>query len=88
MKDKIFQSQICVCAASTNLICAKGSAEMREIMGFTMIVLLVYFILFLIDMVAFIYGLKKKKWILFILVTVIMVLGIVTLVYLWVTSPM
>ena len=88
MKDKIFQSQIWVCAASTNLICAKGSAEMREIMGFTMIVLLVYFILFLIDMVAFIYGLKKKKWILFILITVIMVLGIVTLVYLWVTSPM
>ena len=88
MKDKIFQSQICVCAASTNLICAKGSAEMREIMGFTMIVLLVYFILFLTDIVAFIYGAKKKKWILFILITVIMVLGIVTLGYLWVTSPM
>ena len=33
MKDKIFQSQICVCAASINLICAKGSAEMREIYG-------------------------------------------------------
>ena len=29
---KIFQSQICVCAASTNLLCAKGSAEKREIM--------------------------------------------------------
>ena len=57
-------------------------------MGFTMILLLVYLILFLIDIVAFIYGLKKKKWILFILVTVIMVLGIVTLGYLWVTSPM
>lgn len=57
-------------------------------MGFTMILLLVYLILFLIDISAFIYGLKKKKWILFILITVIMVLGIVTLGYLWVTSPM
>ena len=88
MKDKIFQSQICVCAASTNLICAKDSAEMRDIMGFTMIVLLVYLMLFLIDIVAFIYGSIEKKWILFILITVIMVLGIVTLGYLWVTSPM
>ena len=60
----------------------------RSIMGFTMILLLVYLILFLIDIVAFIYGLKKKKWILFILITVIMVLGIVILGYLWVTSPM
>ena len=57
-------------------------------MGFTMIVLLVYFILFLIDIAAFIYGLKREKWISFILITVIMVLGIVTLGYLWVTSPM
>ena len=57
-------------------------------MGFTMILLLVYLILSLIDIVAFIYGSKKKKWILFILITVIMVLGIVTLGYLWVTSPM
>ena len=57
-------------------------------MGFTMIVLLIYLMLFLIDVVAFIYGLIEKKWILFILITVIMVLGIVTLGYLWVTSPM
>ena len=57
-------------------------------MAFTMILLLVYFILFLIDVVAFIYGLIKKKWILFILITVIMVLGIITLGYLWITSPM
>lgn len=62
--------------------------QRRSIMGFTMILLLVYLILFLIDISAFIYGLKKKKWILFILITVIMVLGIVTLGYLWVTSPM
>lgn len=53
-----------------------------------MILLWVYFILFLSDIVAFIYGSKKKKWMLFILITVIMVLGIVTLGYLWVTSPM
>ena len=57
-------------------------------MGFTMILLLVYLILFLLDIVAFILGLKMKKWILFILITVIMISGIVTLGYLWVTSPM
>ena len=57
-------------------------------MGFTMILLVIYLILLLFDVVAFIYGLKNKKWILFILLTVIMVLGIVTLGYLWVTSPM
>ena len=57
-------------------------------MGFTMIVLLIYLILFLIDIAAYIYGLKMKKWILFFLITAIMVLGILTLGYLWVTSPM
>ncbi len=30
MKIENFQSQVCVCAASTNLICAKGRAEMGE----------------------------------------------------------
>lgn len=57
-------------------------------MGFTMILLLVYLLLFLIDIAAFIYGIKTKKWILFILITMIMVLGIITLGYLWITSPM
>ncbi len=30
MKIENFQSQVCVCAASTNLTCAKGRAEMGE----------------------------------------------------------
>ena len=53
-------------------------------MGFTTKLLLVYLALFMIDIAA----LRKKKWILFIPTTVIMVLGIVILGYLWFTSPM
>ncbi len=30
MKIENFQSQVCVCAASTNLICAKSRAEMEK----------------------------------------------------------
>lgn len=58
------------------------------VMGFTQIVLLVYLALFVIDIYAFIYGIKEKKWILPVLITVIMVLGIVSLGYLWLISPM
>lgn len=58
------------------------------IMGFTQILLLVYLALFIIDIYAFIYGIKEKKWILPVLITVIMVLGIVSLGYLWLISPM
>ena len=58
------------------------------VMGFTMILLLVYLALLIIDVGAFIYGSKKKKWILFVLITAIMILGILLLGYLWFTSPM
>ena len=37
MKIKNFQSQVCVCAASTNLTCAKGRAEMGLIMYLEML---------------------------------------------------
>lgn len=57
-------------------------------MGFTMRLLLVYLALLIMDVGAFVYGSKKKKWTLFILITTIMLLGIVVLGYLWVTSPM
>ena len=57
-------------------------------MGFTMILLLVYLALLIIDVGAFIHGSKKKKWILFVLITAIMILGIIVLGYLWFTSPM
>ena len=57
-------------------------------MGFTMILMIVYLILFVIDIFAFIYGLNKKKWLLFGLITGIMILGIIVLGYLWITSPM
>lgn len=57
-------------------------------MGFIMILLLVYLALLIIDVGAFIYGSKRKKWIFFVLITAIMILGIVLLGYLWFTSPM
>ena len=57
-------------------------------MGFTMILLLVYLVLVITDIGAFVYGSKKKKWTLFILITVTMILGIASLGYLWVTLPM
>ena len=53
-------------------------------MGFTMILLLTYLALLIIDIAA----LKYKKWILFIAITAVMVIGIVLLGYLWITSPM
>ena len=57
-------------------------------MGFTMRIMLVYLVLLIMDVGAFVYGSKKKKWVFFILITAIMILGIVVLGYLWVTSPM
>ena len=57
-------------------------------MGFTMILMIVYFCLFIMDLCAFLYGMKKKKWILFGTISGIMILGIVVLGYLWITSPM
>ena len=57
-------------------------------MGFTAKLLLVYSALLIIDIAAFLYGSKKKKWRLFLLITTIMVLGIAVLGYLWFTSPM
>ena len=53
-------------------------------MGFTIMLLGVCLALFIIYVIA----LKKKNRVLFILTTVIAVSGIVTLGYLWLTSPM
>ena len=57
-------------------------------MGFTMYLMIIYFILFITDIFAFIKGKKGKKWTPFIIITGIMVAGIVVLGYLWITSPM
>lgn len=57
-------------------------------MGFTMILLIVFSLLMILDSIAFIYGVKKKSWTACILTTVIMVGGIGILAYLWVISPM
>lgn len=57
-------------------------------MGFTMYLAIIYFILFVIDVVAFIKGKENSGWAPFMMITVIMVVGIVVLGYLWITSPM
>ncbi len=57
-------------------------------MGFTTQLAIVYLILFIINIIAFIKGKENKKWIPCIIVTALMVVGIVILGYLWFTSPM
>ena len=57
-------------------------------MGFTLQVMLVYLLLLVMDICAFVYGFKQRKWSAFISITAVMVLGLATLGYLWITSPM
>ena len=57
-------------------------------MGFTMYLMIIYLVLFIADIFAFIKGKENKKWLPFIIITIIMVIGIVVLGYLWITSPM
>ena len=57
-------------------------------MGFTVILLLVYAALLVLDVFAYNYGSSEEKWTAFIAVTAIMVLGTAVLAYLWITSPM
>ena len=56
-------------------------------MGFTMILFLVYLVLFIIDIFALILGLKQKKWILFSVISSIIVISIIVLGYLWIKLP-
>lgn len=57
-------------------------------MGFTTQLAIVYLILFIIDIIAFIKGKENKRWVPWIMVTALMAVGIVILGYLWFTSPM
>ena len=57
-------------------------------MGFTIQLVIVYLILFIIAIVAFIKGKENKKWLPCISVTMLMIMGIVILAYLWLISPM
>lgn len=57
-------------------------------MGFTTYLMIMYLILIIADIFAFIKGRQNKIWVPFIIITTIMVLGIVVLGYLWITSPM
>lgn len=57
-------------------------------MGLTTYLILIYIVLFIIDIYAFIKGKEKKKYQVFIIITTIMVIGILVLGYLWISSPM
>ena len=57
-------------------------------MGFTMYLILIYIVLFNIDIFVFIKGKEKKKYLAFKVITTIMIIGILVLGYLWITSPM
>lgn len=57
-------------------------------MGFTTKLAILYLILFVVDIFAFIKGKENKKWVPCIIVTAVMVIGIMILAYLWFTSPM
>ncbi len=57
-------------------------------MGFTIYLAIIYLILIIMDIFAFIRGKKYKSWLLFTIITLIMTAGIVILGYLWLTSPM
>ena len=56
-------------------------------MGFTMYLMLGYLILFIIDIFAFINEKQNKKWLVFIIITSIMIIGIIILGYLWIKLP-
>ena len=57
-------------------------------MSFTLMLLIIYAILFITDIFAFLYGIKNKNWALFIILTAVIISSIGILGYLWITSPM
>ena len=57
-------------------------------MSFTMYLMILYLALLILDIFALLKGKENKKWGLFIIITAIMVIGILSLGYLWITSPM
>lgn len=57
-------------------------------MGFSIYLILIFICLFIIDIFAYVKGKEKKKYLLFIIITTIMILGIIILGYLWMTAPM
>ena len=57
-------------------------------MGITMIMFWVFVVLFLLDLAAFHYGRTRGNWIVFAVISILIVLGITTLVILWFNLPM
>ena len=57
-------------------------------MGFTIYLMIIYLFLFVADTLAFIKGKETKKMIPFIVITMIIIVSIIILAYLWITSPM
>ncbi len=57
-------------------------------MGATIYLMIIYLFLFVADILAFIKGKETKKMIPFIVITMIIIVSIIILAYLWITSPM
>ncbi len=57
-------------------------------MGVTIYLMIIYLFLFVADILAFIKGKETKKMIPFIVITMIIIVSIIILAYLWITSPM
>lgn len=56
--------------------------------SFTMYLMIIYAILFILDILSFIKGKENKEWMSFKIITTIMIIGIVLLGYWWIKSPM
>lgn len=57
-------------------------------MGFITYLMIIYVVLLIAAIIAWIKGKENKKWFAFIIITTIMVTGTVILGYLWITSSM
>lgn len=57
-------------------------------MGFSMYLMLVFLVMIVADIFAFLKGKQNKQWKLFIMITSILIVGMFILGYLWITLPM
>jgi len=57
-------------------------------MGMTAYLVILFLVLFVLNMIALTKGKTIKKWVPIAITTVVLVMGLAFLVYLWITSPM
>ena len=57
-------------------------------MGMTAYLVILFLVLFVLNMIALTKGKTIKKWVPIAITTVVLVMGLAFLVYLWIASPM